>query len=94
MNIYIGNLGNHITNDSLNAIFSTYGTVLSSKVVRNHKTGISRGFGFIEMIDNSEGEYAIDKINGSVLDGQTVIARRAKDSRQSQGNFLQRLRGY
>jgi RNA recognition motif-containing protein len=94
MNIYIGNLGNNVTNDSLNAIFSTYGTVLSSKVVRNHETGMSKGFGFVEMTDHHEGEQAIDNINGSVLDGRTVVARQANSSRQSRGNLVQRLRGY
>jgi len=94
MNIYVSNLGGNVTNDSLRTIFSSYGLVSSSKVIRDHTTGASRGFGFVEMADDNEGEDAINKINGSVFDGKKVYAKRAGERPGGKGSLIERLRGY
>ena len=78
MNLYISNLGEQITDDSLSAIFSTYGVVHSVKIAKDQFTGFSRGFAFIEMPNENEALAAISRLNGSVLNGRSVSVEKAK----------------
>lgn len=78
MNIYVSNLGGKITDESLRAIFATHGEVRSAKVIKDHATGYSRGFGFVEMSDNTAAEDAIAKIDGTVIDGRSISVSQAK----------------
>lgn len=93
MNIYVSNLDQAVTKELLAAAFATYGTVVSSKLIRDHATGVSRGFGFIEM-DDVEGEKAMNILNGSVLEGRKISAKRANDRNPPKGTLIERLRGY
>jgi RNA recognition motif-containing protein len=94
MNIYVSNLGASVTNDALRAMFGAYGTVSSCRVIKDHITGVSRGFGFVEMADDNEAEAAINQIDGSVLDERKVSAQRAKPKPGFKGTLIERLRGY
>lgn len=94
MNLYVSNLGDKVTDESLRAIFATHGTVHSSKVIKDHFTGSSRGFGFVEMSDDEEAGNAIKKINGAVLDGRNVSVKRAKPRPGPKGSLIERLRGF
>jgi len=78
MNLYVSNLGEQITDESLRGIFATYGEVASSKIIKDRFTGYSRGFGFIEMPDDMQAQTAIAKINGSVLNGKNVSVQEAR----------------
>ena len=80
MKINVTNLGNNITDDSLDAIFSTYGEVTFSQVIIDNRTGISSGTGSVEMPDSSEAFHAITKINGAVINGKSIEARESSIS--------------
>jgi RNA recognition motif-containing protein len=84
MNLYIGNLNWETTEAGLQAAFEEFGQVSSVTIIKDKYTGQSRGFGFVEMPDDSEGQAAIDGLNGKELDGRTLrvdIARPRDDSR-------------
>lgn len=78
MNIYCGNLSYNMTSDSLRAAFEAYGEVSSANVITDRDTGRSKGFGFVEMPNDSEGQAAIDAINGSDLDGRPARVNEAR----------------
>jgi RNA recognition motif-containing protein len=78
MNLYVSNLGDQITDESLLVIFATHGKVNSSKIVKHHITGQSRGFGFIDMPNDGEAQKAIEKINGTVVNGRSVSVQMAR----------------
>lgn len=75
MNLYVSNLGEQITDESLRAIFATHGEVRSSKIIREHSSGDSRSFGIVEMPNDNEAQKAIKRIHGSVVNGQNVSVR-------------------
>ncbi len=78
MNIYVSNLGFHIGNEDLKGFFTAFGEVTSAKVVFDRETNKSRGFGFVEMPNDAEGEAAISKLNGSVIQGRAMNVNIAK----------------
>jgi len=72
MNIYVSNLGFHVGNEDLKGFFAAHGEVTSAKVVFDRETDKSRGFGFVEMPNDTEAEAAIQKLNGSVIQGRAM----------------------
>ncbi|MDA3892822.1 MAG: RNA-binding protein [Salinivirgaceae bacterium] len=81
MNIYVGNLNYKVEEESLKKVFSEYGTVESVKLIQDKMSGRSKGFGFVEMLDDTQGQQAIDSLNGSeYLDRKMVVnVARARD---------------
>jgi len=77
-NIFITNLTTKVGNDDLKEIFEEYGIVTSAKVIMDHYTGKSRGFGFVEMQNDEEAENAIRELNGAVLDDKKITVNIAK----------------
>ena len=67
MNIYVGNLAYEVADEDLNESFSAFGTVTSARVIRDRFTDRSRGFGFVEMSDDTEAQAAIDELNGKAI---------------------------
>ena len=78
MNIYVGNLSYDTTDADLEAAFAQLGQVGEARVIMDRHTGVSRGFGFVEMADDSEARAAIEKLNGSDLQGRTVTVNEAR----------------
>jgi RNA recognition motif-containing protein len=78
MNIYIGNLSYGITDGDLEKLFSEFGTVKESKIITDRDTGRSKGFGFVEMVNQSEGEEAIKQLDGREVDGRNIKVNVAK----------------
>jgi RNA recognition motif-containing protein len=78
MNIYVGNLPFSTTSESLNALFSRFGSVSSASVATDRETGRSRGFGFVEMDDSEEAKRAIEELDGSDIDGRRVTVNVAR----------------
>ncbi|MGN6619311.1 MAG: RNA recognition motif domain-containing protein [Ilyomonas sp.] len=78
MNLYVSNLGFHVGNQELKDLFSAYGEVTSAKVITDRETNRSRGFGFVEMTNQSEAETAISKLNGSIVEGRAINVNEAK----------------
>lgn len=72
MNIYVGNLSYNVTDESLQSMFSEFGKVESAKIIMDRFTGRSKGFGFVEMPDNSEADQAIKTLNGKSVDGRNM----------------------
>ena len=77
-NIFVGNLSFDATEASVRSLFETYGTVNRVNVVTDRETGRARGFGFVEMGDDREGQKAITALNGHQLDGRALTINEAK----------------
>ena len=78
MNIYAGNLSYALTEDELKQAFSEYGEVISAKIIMDRDSGRSKGFGFVEMENDEEGEKAIDALDGSLLKGRNLKVNQAR----------------
>jgi RNA recognition motif-containing protein len=83
MNIYVGYLPDNFTDDQLKEKFATYGKVFSAKVIMDRDTGLSKGFGFVEMKDDYEGQLAIDGLLTWEVDGKRIKVNKAKDRERS-----------
>jgi len=94
MNLYVSNLGEQITDESLRAIFATFGEVNSSKVIKDRFSGYSRGFAFVEMPNDTEAQTAISRINGSVVNGRNISVVEARPRPSQKEAFVNRLRGW
>ena len=78
MNMYVGNLAYGVTEDDLQAAFSEYGTVESVNIIKDRYSGQSKGFGFVDMPDNSEADKAMKAMNGSEFRGRQIKVNQAK----------------
>ncbi|MFH1486791.1 MAG: RNA-binding protein [Chloroflexota bacterium] len=78
MNIYVGNLSHDVSDDELRQAFEAFGEVSSAKVIMDKYSGMSRGFGFVEMPGSSEGQAAIAGMNGKQLKGRTLTVNEAR----------------
>jgi RNA recognition motif-containing protein len=78
MNIYISNLSFDVNDSDLRELFEEYGAVSSAKVITDKFSGKSRGFGFVEMNNDEEGQKAIDELNQAEYDGKVINVSVAK----------------
>jgi RNA recognition motif-containing protein len=78
MNIYVGNLPYSVTDADLRETFSRYGSVSQVNLIADKFSGESKGFGFVEMANNSEADAAIKGLNGSDLKGRNITVNQAK----------------
>ncbi len=78
MNIYVGNLSYSLSESELRDAFAVYGEVSSVKVLMDRETGRSRGFGFVEMPNQAEGEAAVAEINGKEVGGRPLRVNEAR----------------
>ena len=78
MNIYIGNIAYSVDEQELGQIFSEYGEVSSAKIIMDRATGRSKGFGFVEMPNNEEGQNAIDNLEGKEVSGRRLRVNEAR----------------
>ncbi len=78
MNIYVSNLNFSTSTESLQELFAAYGEIVSAHIVTDRETGRSRGFGFVEMTDDAEGQKAIDELNGTDFEGKTLTVNVAR----------------
>lgn len=78
MKLYVGNLSFSTTEDELKDAFSDFGTVDSVHVITDRETGRSKGFGFVEMSDDSEAKNAIAELNGKELGGRDLKVNEAR----------------
>jgi cold-inducible RNA-binding protein len=77
--LYVGGLSFSTTEERLRDEFAKFGTVDSATVIRDRYSDRSRGFGFVEMANDSEAEEAIKGLNGQMLDGRQVTVNYAKE---------------
>ena len=78
MNIYVGNLPYSMTEDGLREMFSPYGAVTSASIVKDKFSGQSKGFGFVEMSTQAEGEEAVKQLDGRSVDGRAIKVNQAR----------------
>jgi RNA recognition motif-containing protein len=78
MNIYISNLSFDVNDSDLRELFEEYGQVSSAKVITDKFSGKSRGFGFVEMPSDEEGQKAIEELNQAEYDGKVINVSVAK----------------
>ena len=76
--LYVGGLPYSVNDEQLQEAFAAHGTVESARVITDRFTGRSRGFGFVEMGSQEEAEKAANELNGSTMDGRTLIVNEAK----------------
>jgi len=77
-NIFVGNLSFNTNEDELRQIFEGYGQVERVSILTDRETGRSRGFGFVEMNSDEDGEKAITALNGSQVGGRTINVNEAR----------------
>jgi RNA recognition motif-containing protein len=82
MNIYVGNLSYGMSEDELRDAFGAFGAVSSVKILMDRETGRSRGFGFVEMPNQSEAETAIAQLNGKDVGGRALRINEARPREQ------------
>lgn len=78
MNIYVGNISRDATESDLREAFAAFGEIQSVAIIKDKFTGESRGFGFVEMPNKSEGEAAIAGLNGKDLKGRNITVNEAR----------------
>ena len=78
MKIYVGNLSYSTSEADIRTAFGQYGTVDSADVIMDRGTGRSKGFGFVEMGVDTEGQAAIAALNGKDVDGRSLNVNVAK----------------
>ncbi len=84
-NIFVGNLSFNTNEDELRTAFEAYGQVDRVSILTDRETGRSRGFGFVEMASNEDGEKAITALNGSQLGGRTINVNEARPKAERDG---------
>ena len=85
LNIYVGNLPYDTSESDLSQLFSEHGEVAQSSIISDRDTGRSRGFGFVEMPNETEGQAAIEAINGMDFGGRRLTVNEARPRPQRGG---------
>ena len=76
--LFVGSLPWAVDDQGLEDLFKDFGDVLSAKVIMDRETGRSKGFGFVEFEDDTAAKAAMDKLNGSDLQGRTIVVNEAR----------------
>ncbi len=85
MNIYVGNLSWQMTDEDLRNLFEQHGAVASAKIVKDKVSGRSKGFGFVEMEDDSEAQQAITSLYDTEVMGRKIIVNESQPKQQGGG---------
>jgi RNA recognition motif-containing protein len=78
MNIYVGNLSFEVSTEDLRQAFEDYGEVSSANIITDRYSGQPRGFAFVEMPNDGEGQTAIENLNGKLLSGRQIKVSEAR----------------
>ena len=87
MNIFVAGLPYDLDDAELEEIFEKFGIVKSAKVAMDKETGKSRGFGFVEMPNDSEAKEAIEGLNDISLGKKPLVVKQAEDRQGGGGGF-------
>ena len=85
MNIYVSNLSFNVEDEDLRGFFEEYGEIKSAKVITDKFTQKSRGFGFVEMVDEEAGQKAIKELDGAQVEGRAIRVTIAKPREEKAG---------
>jgi len=86
MKIYVGNLAFEVTEEDLRLALEQFGQVESATIIKDKYSGQSKGFGFVEMASITEGQSAIDGLNGQELKGRALKVNEARPRTESRGS--------
>ena len=86
-NIFVGNLSFNATEDAVRSMFEAYGTVERVNIVTDRDTGRAKGFGFVEMSVDAEGDRAIESLSGRELDGRNLTVNEARPKENGGGGY-------
>ena len=86
-NIFVGNLNFNTSEDDLRQLFEPFGQVDRVSILTDRDTGRSRGFGFVEMASDEDGEKAISALNGTQSGGRTLNVNEARPKAERGGGF-------
>ena len=92
MNIYVGNLDHNVNETVLREMFTQFGEVESVKVIKDRRSGVSKGFGFVEMPSNSEADQAIKALNRKLIDTRHIKVNPADPGGKKKGKARRRRR--
>ena len=84
--LYVGNLPWSATEADVRDLFSAHGEVLSVKLITDRETGRARGFGFVEMEDETEGMNAINALNETEFQGRMIVVKKARPREEGDRN--------
>ena len=84
MNIYIGNLHFKMEEEELRQLFEAYGEVSSAKIIIDKATGRSKGFGFVEMPNDTEASNALTSLDGKEVNGRALKATEARERKEGE----------
>ena len=87
MRIYVGNLSFNTDEPQIEQLFAPLGQVESVKLVRDHATGRSRGFGFVEMADGTQGQAACEALDQREFEGRRLTVNEAKPQERRSGGY-------
>ncbi|HKM93078.1 MAG TPA: hypothetical protein VJY41_05445 [Prolixibacteraceae bacterium] len=93
MDIFVAKLNSDTSADHLTELFGQFGTVSSSKLIMDRETGMSKCFGFVEMLDENEGESAIQQLNESEFMGNTIVVKKSEPRPQERRSFDRKFSG-
>jgi RNA recognition motif-containing protein len=95
MNIFVTKLGPNVSNADLLDMFSKFGEVASAKLIMDRETGNSKGYGFVEMENDAEGNAAIEALDDTEVDGRRIVVKKARPREEggSGGGGFQRRPG-
>jgi len=80
--LYVGNLPYQTTEEEISEAFGAHGTVTSATIITDKFSGRSKGFGFVEMASDDEGQAAIDAMNGADFGGRSIVVNEARPPRE------------
>lgn len=93
MKLYVGNLPHALKEQELHDLFAEHGNVVSAKIIIDHATGRSKGFGFVEMGSREEGMNAINQLNNTDVGGRPVVVNEARPQEKKPFNGERRSFG-
>jgi RNA recognition motif-containing protein len=83
--MYVGNIPYNATEEDLRELFSEYGEIESLKIMQDQFTNRSKGFGFIEMVNEEDAKKAIATLNGKDFKGKSLTVAEARPQQKRQG---------
>ena len=93
MNIFVAKLNFSTTSEELQSLFEQFGSVDSAKVIVDHETGKSKGFGFVEMSNDEEAQKAIDELNGATVQGRAIVVNKSEPKPEGERRSFNNNRG-
>jgi len=94
MKMFVGGLPFRVDDSALKDAFQEFGEVSSAKVITDKFTGRSRGFGFVEMPNEEEAKKAMADLNGSEMDGRSIVVNVAEERKERSGGGYKSGGGY